>query len=233
MTDKTLSQQQPGEFTPQLRVPDEVQTMLRTARSCVFANSREQLIQLAMGGSGADRFEVAYELPDRGQVAEAEVIRCKNGLAVNYTEAYMRRRDPDCMVVADERPTDKRRYGDAFSHPFPVLRQEILDWLAAQDLLLLAFQAGGTELGVPGLLIAPTNASFFAAGLANLQTMLTADQLPQPFTPKVLIYLAPPFRHTHCDGRQIVIHHRSSELHEIYSLNLYPGPSARRESTGP
>ena len=66
---------------------------------------------------------------------EAEVIRCKNGLAVNYTEAYMRRRDPNCMLVADERPTDKRRYHDVLEQPFPAVRQEIFDWLEVRHRL--------------------------------------------------------------------------------------------------
>ena len=34
-------------------------------------------------------------------VKEAEVVRCRNGAAVNYPEDYMRRRDPDCMRIAD------------------------------------------------------------------------------------------------------------------------------------
>ena len=29
------------------------------------------------------------------------MTRCKNGLAINYIESYMRRRDPDCLVVAE------------------------------------------------------------------------------------------------------------------------------------
>ena len=112
-----------------LRLPPEVEQVLRAAPSCVFAVSRGQLNELAMGGAGADRFEVAYEASGQGRIVEGEVVRCKNGLAVNYTDAYMRRCDPKCMVVADERPTDRRRYSDAFSQPFSSLRQEILDWL--------------------------------------------------------------------------------------------------------
>jgi len=35
------------------------------------------------------------------------VAQCRNGLAVNYTEPYMRRRDPECSVIGDARFTDK------------------------------------------------------------------------------------------------------------------------------
>ncbi|MCB8994617.1 MAG: DUF4914 family protein, partial [Bacteroidales bacterium] len=38
----------------------------------------------------------------------------------------------------------------------------------------------------------------------------------------------PTFRHTHFAGKQVVVHNRSEELHEIYSYNLYPGPSAKK-----
>ena len=37
-----------------------------------------------------------------------------------------------------------------------------------------------------------------------------------------------PFRHTHFDGQQIVVHNRREELHELFSYNLYPGPSAKK-----
>ena len=43
-----------------------------------------------------------------------------------------------------------------------------------------------------------------------------------------IIYIAPPFRHTHFGGKQVVVHNRREELHELYSYNLYPGPSAKK-----
>ena len=216
------------EIMTRLCLPSDVESVLQAAPSCVMAESRQQLAELALGGAGADRFEVAYEVPGRGRMVEAVVVRCKNGLAVNYTESYMRRRDPDCMVIADDRPTEKTPYAQRFHQPFAAFRQEILDWLASQDLVLLAFRAGGIDLGPSGLLLAPVNAAFLAAALANLQRMIPASELPEKFSPSALIYLAPPFRHTHCGGQQVVVHHRGPELHEMYSLNLYPGPSAKK-----
>jgi hypothetical protein len=40
-----------------------------------------------------------YDIPNRGKVVEALVCRVRNGISANYTEPYMRRRDPDCMVI--------------------------------------------------------------------------------------------------------------------------------------
>ncbi len=47
-------------------------------------------------------FDVSYEVPGKGKVSEAIVRRVKNGIAANYIEPYMRRRDPDTMAIADD-----------------------------------------------------------------------------------------------------------------------------------
>ncbi len=211
-----------------LRLPEDVQSMLEQAPRVRVPCSRQELIKLALGGGDADTFEVEYDVPGIGRVREATVVRCRNGVGVNYTDAYMRRRDPDCMVVADAGPSDKPRFDERFSGSFQDLRRHILDWLGQQDLLLLPFMAGSNHLGYDALLIAPTNAAFFATALADLQGMVACGEVPEGFKPRAIIYLAPPFRHTHCRGRQIVVHNRESGLHELFSLNLYPGPSAKK-----
>ncbi len=38
----------------------------------------------------------------------------------------------------------------------------------------------------------------------------------------------PPFRHTDFNGKQIVVHSRLDEMYEMFSFNLYPGPSAKK-----
>ena len=59
---------------------------------------------MAMGEQTDGLFEVSYEVPGRGQVVEATVTKCKNGLAVNYKEPYMRRRDPNAWLWAIRSP---------------------------------------------------------------------------------------------------------------------------------
>lgn len=210
------------------RLPAKVAAALANAPSVFVPETRDELVRLALGGNGADEYDVTYDVPGRGRVTEARVVRCRNGLAVNYLEPYMRRRDPDCMVVADGDPSDKERFSDRFGSPFGPLREQVLEWLGQQDLVVLPFAAGDAELGYPTLLIGPANAAFFAAALADLQGMVPRSELPALYTPRAIIYLAPPFRHSHCGGRQVVIHNRLPELHEIFSLNLYPGPSAKK-----
>jgi hypothetical protein len=61
-------------------------------------------------------------------------------------------------------------------------------------------------------LIAPLNAGFFAAGLADLQGFLNIDEISDDFKPSAIIFLAPPFRHTHFEGKQIVVHNRLEEF---------------------
>lgn len=198
-------------------------------KKVVVPDSRGELLKLALGNDEeCNVFEVAYDIPGNGRVVEATVARCKNGAAVNYTDIYMRRRDPDCMVVADKGETDKPRYRDRYGEDFSSLRQITFEWLKQQDLIVMPFMAGGEELGYPALLVAPDNAGFFAAGLADLQGFIPKHRIPDGFKPKTIIYLAPPFRHTHFDGKQVVVHNRLNDVHELFSYNLYPGPSAKK-----
>ena len=193
----------------------------------VFETS-DELMQSSFGPDGGDSFEIQYELPDGATVTEMTVARVRNGIAANYPDPYMRRRDPDCMVIADDEPTDKPRFKDRFGPSFEGLRGETLSWLSKQRLGVFLFRTGQPGLGQNALAVVPENAAVFAFGLALLQGILRADEVPQPFSPGVVVLVAPPFRHTHFGGRQVVVHNRLPERHEIFSYNLYPGPSAKK-----
>lgn len=205
---------------------NEVSKMIDACRGVTVPKSRADLLSLALGG-GQDEFTVSYQVNGKN-VEEATVVRCKNGAVINYKEDYMRRRDPDCLLIGDDKPTDKPRYKDVYGKDFNILRNETLEWLKTQDLIVVPVMAGGDEYGYEAALIAPRNAGFFACGLADLQYFINIDDYQGIFKPKVIIYLAPPFRHTHFDGKQIVIHNRSDDVYELLSYNLYPGPSAKK-----
>ncbi len=143
---------------------------------------------------------MAYDVPGHGRVVEATVCRARNGVCANYTEPYMRRRDPDCMVIGDNRPTDKPTFEQRFSTRFEPLRQRTFEWLRTQPLAAFPFYAGMPGKGTHALVIAPDNAGFFALGLALLQGILAPDEVPADFSPGAIIYVAPPFRHTDFDG---------------------------------
>ena len=208
-------------------LPAEVRAALESAPDVFVPTTRRDLLDRATGAGAPPTFDVVYDVQGRGPVKEADVVRCKNGIVVNYPEDYLRRRDPDCMRIADDLPTDKPRYRDTFGAEFAPVRQETLDWLASQELLVVPFRAGGLTYGTPSLAIVPANAAFFATALVDLQGFVDLAE-SEPFAPRSIIYVAPPFRHTHFDGRQVVVHDRSETLHEIFSYNLYPGPSAKK-----
>lgn len=208
-------------------LPAEVRAALESAPDVFVPTTRSDLLDRATGAGAPPTFDVVYDVQGRGPVKEADVVRCKNGIVVNYPEDYLRRRDPDCMRIADDLPTDKPRYRDTFGAEFALVRQETLDWLASQELLVVPFRAGGLTYGTPSLAIVPANAAFFATALVDLQGFVDLAE-SEPFAPRSIIYVAPPFRHTHFDGRQVVVHDRSETLHEIFSYNLYPGPSAKK-----
>jgi hypothetical protein len=209
-------------------LPDYMNEILENCKSLTIPKSKGELCELSFGNAENDSFEVSYEAGQLGNICEATVTRCKNGVAVNYPEDYMRKRDPDCLLVSDNQETDKPRYSDVYHKDFEPLRFDTFEWLKAQELIAMPFRAGDGVCGYDALLIAPLNAAFFAYALANMQELLNLDELTEEFCAKGVVYLAPPFRHTHFDGKQIVIHNRLSDIHEIFAYNLYPGPSAKK-----
>lgn len=213
-------------YLDHLTLAPEVRAALAAAPKVTVPATRADLYALALGPEGGPHFSVDYDV-DGEVITEATVTRCRNGIAVNYPEDYMRRRDPKCMVIADDRPTDKTRFADRFGHSFADTRQETLDWLSRQELVVVPFKAGGLTYGSPSLAIVPVNSAFFATALVDLQGWTTFEELG-PFEPRSILYVAPPFRHTHFDGKQVVVHDRSESLHEIFAYNLYPGPSAKK-----
>jgi hypothetical protein len=216
------------EYLKKLKLSNYVEDIITNSPKVIFPKTREELVDLAFGEEKADVFSVEYDVEGFGNVKEVTVTRCKNGAAVNYLDDYMRRRDPDCMLVADENDTDKPKYDDIYNKDFEPLRSDTFEWLKKQNLIVLPFKAGGKDNGYNSLLIAPANAAFFACGLADLQGFINIDDIEGDFNPKAIIFLAPPFRHTHFEGKQIVIHNRLENMHELFSYNLYPGPSAKK-----
>ena len=209
-------------------LPEDAERVVKNCPALTVASTRTELVNLACGGLGSSYFEVAYDLPGQGKVTEATVARVKNGVAANYPEPYMRRRDPDCLVIADDRPTDKPRFRARFGEPFTTLREQTFAWLEQRPLVLFGFISGKESMGLDTVCIAPANAGFFALGLALLQGIIPQPEIPADFEPEAVLYVAPPFRHTHFAGKQVVVHNRLPDLHEVFSYNLYPGPSAKK-----
>lgn len=211
-----------------LGIPEDLAQVLKDARSLVLARTADELVSMATGGPDIDELQVSYKLPDRREALEATVTRVRNGVSVNYAEPYMRRRDPDCLYIGDPGPTDKPRFSDAFGGEFAELRAETLAWMSSQDLAAFPFRTGFGDLGAGAVAVVPANAAFFALGLALLQGIIDIGTLPADFKPTVFLLVAPPFRHTHFSGKQVVVHNRVPGRHEIFSYNLYPGPSAKK-----
>lgn len=211
-----------------VKIPAELLEVLTSCKSYTVFNSVEELRIAALGGPDSNSYEVKYEVPGKGEYTEAIIHRVSNGISANYTDPYMRRRDPDTMSIADDLPTDKETFRERFGYEFSTLKKETFDWLKSQDLAVFLYFAGRENIGVGGIAVAPANAGFFAMGLAMLQQIISSDEISQGFTLDSIIYVAPTFRHTHFNGKQIVVHNRTNDRHEIFSYNLYPGPSAKK-----
>ena len=172
-------------------LPNNAIEILGGCKSYKIFDSVEQLAVAAVGGDSKNSFEVKYELPNHDIITEAIIHRVKNGITANYTEAYMRRRDPDTMLIGDNLPTDKERFSDKMGYDFDTLRKETITWLQSQDLALFFYFAGGDNIGTGGIAIVPANAGFFAMGLAMLQQIIPVDELPEGFLVESAIYVAP------------------------------------------
>ena len=206
----------------------DLRDVLTNCKSLQVASSADDLIALACGHSTSDTMAVEYALPDGRIIKEAQVSKVRNGICVNYYESYMRRRDPETMVIADDKPTDKVNFETRFHQDFDTVRRETLDWLKSQDLAAFAFDIGREGICDQALAVVPRNAAFFAFGLALLQGILPLAGRESTFHPRAVIYVAPPFRHTLFDAKQVVVHNRRDDLYEMFSYNLYPGPSAKK-----
>lgn len=209
-----------------ISLPKELDTLVSNSKSVIIPESKEILYDLIFGNENVSAIDVSYDVNDT-LVKEATVVRCKNGAVVNFTEDYMRRRDPDCMRIADDQPTDKPRFKDVYGYEFGSLKKETYQWLSKQELIVMPFKAGGYENGYDALLICPRNAAFFAFALSQLQFFVNIKKV-KSFNPQAIVYVAPPFRHTHFNGKQVCVHNRSKDCHEIFAYNLYPGPSAKK-----
>ncbi len=216
-------------FNYAFTIPQAARIVLESNdRPVRFFEKYEDFVDASLGGKDNLLYEVAYEVPNQGNITEAIVHRVTNGISVNYIEPYMRRRDPDTMLIADNKPTDKEHFSARFSYPFEDLRQETFDWFGTQEIAFFFFKIGLLEDSPYGMAIAPVNAAFFAMGLAMLQKIVPVSDIPDGTNIFAVVYVAPPFRHTHFNGKQIVVHNRLEDVYEIFSYNLYPGPSAKK-----
>src|ERR1035437_3083662 len=194
----------------EMDLPAHVREVLSAAPLVQTPENRPQLLDWAVGrptgatgwrlGNRDDHgvHEAVFNASGIGRIVEAVITKARNGLAVNFPDPAMRRRDPDAMVIGDSLPTDKPTYQERFGETFDKTRQETLDWLKTQELVAMPFYAGTDTLGYGSLLIVLRQAAFFAAALADLQGMIARSQVPANF--KVtggVLFVAPPFRHTH------------------------------------
>lgn len=211
-----------------INLPDNVRQLLEGCRNFKFYGSTHELEEAATSGQQKKAYRVTYNIPGDGEFTEAVVHRVKNGIAVNYPEPYMRRRDPNTMAIADDSPSDKKRFRERFGYEFNTLQEETFQWLKDQELAVFFYFAGRMGIGSTGIAIAPANAAFFAMGLSMLQEILSPAELREGVNIQSVIFVAPVFRHTHFEGKQVVVHNRTEKVHEVYAYNLYPGPSAKK-----
>src|SRR5579859_495779 len=124
----------------EMDLPPHVLEVLAAAPLVQVPENRPQLLDWALGrptgttdwrlGNREDHgvyqaiFHVPGKLNGLGRIVEAVVTKARNGLAINFPDPAMRRRDPDAMVIGDALPTDKPTYDQRFGESFDKTRQQ-------------------------------------------------------------------------------------------------------------
>ena len=57
----------------------EVTAALKKCKCIAYAETKEELEEMAYGPTHTSRYDVVYPIEGNGTVKEAEVVRCKNG----------------------------------------------------------------------------------------------------------------------------------------------------------
>ncbi len=141
----------------------------------------------------------------------------------------MRRREPDCMRIADDKPTDQKAL--SLMCTAKVRQAASGDHGLVQDAgaILMPFNSGGNEYGYGSMLVCPKQCAFFAFALAHLQGFVKALRRPRADKPRAIIYVA-----TSVPSHPFSRASRSSSTTvwtiatRYFSYNLYPGPSAKK-----
>ena len=68
-------------------ISDDVRDTIDNCQNVIVPKTREEIFDLAIGNKDNKIFHVTYNVEGRGEVEEANVVKCKNGLCINYTEA--------------------------------------------------------------------------------------------------------------------------------------------------
>src|SRR5690554_3026066 len=85
-----------------IQLPENVLKVLSNCKSLTISNTTEALANAATNGKENSEYQVKYDIPGKGEVTEVIVHRVRNGISANYTDPYMRRRDPGTMTIADD-----------------------------------------------------------------------------------------------------------------------------------
>jgi hypothetical protein len=131
----------------------------------------------------------------------------------------------------DEGPTNKPTYHQRFGEPFDATcARGDVRVARIQPLAVFAVHRGRGQEADPRARDRAGERRVLRARARDAAGHLPARRsCPRAGTsPGAVLYVAPPFRHTHFEGRQVVVHNRTDGLHELFSYNLYPGPSAKK-----
>ena len=94
----------------ELELPAHVREVLSAAPLVQTPETRRQLLDWALGRATGEtdwtlgnrddhgQYETVFQVPGAGRVTEAVITKARNGLAINFPDPAMRRRDTEAMA---------------------------------------------------------------------------------------------------------------------------------------
>ncbi|MCB0322989.1 MAG: DUF4914 family protein [Bdellovibrionales bacterium] len=199
----------------------------------------QELFELSCGGPTRKRKRIVLRCPVNGtnydgplrNIDEGEVVRAMHDtIAFNFTDVTCRKRQAGATMVcqADELPSNKDYVGQRFNLDFEQTRRDAFSLLARKKLATVAYEAGAPGHTIKVLAVCDQEHAFLAYHGSLLQRIVEPEDVGPEWQPDAIIYVVPEFRHSHFDGKQAVVHRRKDGVHEMWSFNLYPGPSFKK-----
>lgn len=66
----------------------ELEDVIEECKGIFIPTTKSELYEMVFGTGRSGKYDVVYDVPGKGEITEATVVRAKNGVCVNYAEDY-------------------------------------------------------------------------------------------------------------------------------------------------
>ena len=154
---------------PKVSISSFAESVLREAKSVRFFSTVEELAEAAVPKDQVDERATSPSATTSraGSSRKLRCAGCETGSAPTTSSPTCGAAIPNCMVIADDRATDKQTLREPLRRGLRAVAAGDLRWLKTQDAGLLLLRRRAARQGPAAVAICPANAAFFAFGSGN------------------------------------------------------------------